>query len=357
MRTNLVRDDQPPVRARYPAIDAHNHLWAAWETIDKVVEVMDAVGVACYCDLTANARLEWVEGGYAVAPGRLEDFFEQANKPHPHRFYGFTLARLAQTTTEPLVKDYHAFAEEMTTMLREHVARGARGLKVLKELGLHHRDAEGALIRIDDERLAPIWDEAGRLGVPVLMHQADPTAFFDAITPDNEHYDTLKKYPSWSFADPKFPRKAELLARRDRLLRNHPDTTFLLAHVANGAEDLAYVSNLLDANRNVFIDFSARCDELGRQPDSARELLIRHQERVLFGTDMPASPEMYRFHFRFLETFDECIIPPDYDGTFGRYRWRVKGLGLPDEVLRKIYFENAIKLIPGLKKDYDAVVG
>jgi predicted TIM-barrel fold metal-dependent hydrolase len=140
-----------------------------------------------------------------------------------------------------------------------------------------------------------------------------------------------------------------------RSVRNHPSTTFLLPHVANYAENLTYVGKLLDNNPNVHIDFSARCDELGRQPYSAREFLINYQDRVYFGTDMPASTEMYRFYFRFLETFDECLIPPDYDGTFERYRWRVHGLGLPDQVLKKLYYENALKLIPGLEDDYNAI--
>ncbi len=352
----LVRDDHTPARARFPVIDAHNHLWDASDPVDKVVEAMDAVGVACYCNLTTNVRMQMSGDGYTFGAGRIEDFFENVVDQHPHRFYGFTMATFARPITEPLVVDYRAFVAETTAMLRDHVAAGARGLKILKELGLHYRDAAGDLIRVDDERLAPIWDEAGSLGVPVLIHQSDPRAVFDPITPDNEHYVTLQKNPSWSFADPKFPRKAELLKRRDRLVRSHPDTTFMLPHMANYCEDLAYVGKLLDENPNVFIDLSARCDELGRQPYSAREFLIRYQDRVCFGSDMPASLEMYRFYFRFLETFDEHILPPDYDGIFGRYRWRVHGLGLPDEVLRKLYFENALKLIPGLREDYNAVV-
>ncbi|MCF7854509.1 MAG: amidohydrolase family protein [Candidatus Pacebacteria bacterium] len=349
----LVHDEHVPDRARFPVVDAHNHLWAAWEAVDKVVDVMDEVGVACYCDLTTNIRLQWAEGGYVFQPGDISDFFNHAVTRYPHRFYGFTMASLARPVTEPLFRDAGDFVEECVATLNDHVRRGARGLKVLKELGLRYRDGDGNLIHLDDERLAPIWEEAGRLGVPVLMHQSDPVGFFQPVRPENEHYDSLQKYPSWSFFGPEFPSKKELIERRDRVVRNHPGTTFLLPHVANYAEDLAYVGALLDRNPNVFIDFSARCDELGRQPYSAREFLITYQDRVYFGTDMPASVEMYRFYFRFLETCDEYFIPPDYDGTFGRHRWRVHGLGLPDDVLRKIYFANALDLIPGLRQDYD----
>ncbi|MHC4717441.1 MAG: amidohydrolase family protein, partial [Planctomycetota bacterium] len=296
----LVRPAHVPDKAAFPVIDAHNHLWGERD-VDEIVRTMDAVGVVSYCDLTANARIAWAEGGYTLTAGDIGEFFSRVADAHPGRFYAFTLATFARPTSEPLFDDAERFAAETVKQLREHVAGGARGLKVLKELGLHHRDASGALVAVDDERLAPIWDEAGRLGVPVLIHQSDPVGFFQPVTGDNEHYESMKKFPSWSFADPRFPRKAELIRRRDNLVRSHPDTTFILPHVANFAEDLAYVSRLLDENPNVHVDLSARIDELGRQPYSAREFLIRYQDRVLFGTDMPAggaeSQRMYRTYF------------------------------------------------------------
>ncbi|MBT3375019.1 MAG: amidohydrolase [Lentisphaerae bacterium] len=347
----LVHDDHTPKRAKFPVIDAHNHLWAAWKSVDHVVGVMDQVGVIAYCDLTANISIAWGDGGYTLGVGSLDAFIENCSKPHPNRFYGFTCATFAAPSDQPLFDDADEFVTRTTEMLRDHVARGARGLKILKELGLKYRDARGDVINLDDERLAPVWECCAELGVPVLMHQSDPFGFFEPVTPDNEHYESLKKYPDWSFTDPRFPRKQGLLERRDRLVRRHPDVTFLLPHVANFPENLSYVSGLLDENPNVCIDFSARIDELGRQPHSAREFLIRYQDRVYFGTDMPASAEMYRCYFRLLETYDEYFITPDYDGTFGRYRWHVAGLGLPDQVLKKIYHENAIRLIPGLSED------
>ncbi|NLF00690.1 MAG: amidohydrolase family protein, partial [Anaerolineales bacterium] len=349
------RDEHIPERARFPVIDAHNHLWAAWDSVDDVVAVMDQVGVVCYADLTANLVIAWQGGGYAFRQGNLDDFLTHSQR-HPGRFYGFTTATFSRPTDQPLFTDARAFVAETLDTLRDHVARGARGLKILKELGLRYRDGEGRLIALDDERLAPVWEEAGRLGVPVLMHQSDPYGFFEPATPDNEHYDTLRRYPTWAFSDPQFPRKLELLQRRDAVLGNHPGTTFILPHVANFPENLGYVSQLLDEHPNVMIDFSARIDELGRQPYRAREFLIRYQERTLFGVDMPASVEMYRCYFRFLETYDEHFIPPDYDGTFGRYRWHIHGLGLPDDVLRSIYYRNAIRVIPGLVDDLAGVL-
>jgi uncharacterized protein len=347
----LVHDAHIPVKARFPAIDAHNHLWAAWDTVEQVVQVMDAVGVAAYCDLTANVELQWVDGGYAFRAGDIRTFRDRTVQRFPGRFYGFTTATFTRPVDQPLFTDARQFVEETIAMLHDHVQCGARGLKILKELGLRYRDGRGNLVFVDDERLAPVWEEAGKLGLPVLMHQADPVGFFEPVAPENEHYDSLLKYPSWSFADPKFPRRMDILERRNRVLKSHPRTTFMLPHGANYPENLFAVAQLLDANPNVYIDFSARSDELGRQPYTARDFMIRYQDRIYFGTDMPASMEVYRFYFRFLETFDEAFVPPDYDGTFGRYRWRVCGLGLPDAVLKKIYHRNILRVVPGLAQD------
>jgi predicted TIM-barrel fold metal-dependent hydrolase len=348
--TYLVTADRTPPRAAWPVIDAHNHLWGNWD-VRRLLDIMDAVGVAGYCDLTANAKLHLAGGGYILEPGDLDAFMRQCAAKCDGRLYGFTMATFAHPIDRPLFRDGSEFAQRTAELLRSHVGQGARGLKLTKELGLHFRDSAGELVRVDDERLGVIWDQAAKLGVPVLMHQSDPVGFFEPVTPDNEHYESLQKYPSWSFADAKFPRKSELLARRNRVLARHPGTVFILPHVANYPENLQAVAALLDSHPNAYIDFSARIDELGRQPYTAREFFIRYQDRILFGTDMPASVEMYRCYFRFLETFDEGFFPPDYDGTFGRHRWAICGIGLPKSILAKIYYKNALRVIPGLRKD------
>jgi len=350
----LFRQEHIPAKAAFPAVDAHNHLWGRGDP-DAIVPILDSVGVVCLSDLTANAKVAWIEGGYSVQPAAIEDFLTTCVQRYPGRFYGFTMGTFARPTTEPLFDDASRFVDETVAMLRSHVALGARGLKVLKELGLAFHTAGGELIAVDDLRLAGIWDEAGRLGVPVLIHQSDPYGFFQPPTPENEHYESLRKYPSWCFSGDQFPGKEELLERRDRLVARHSETTFILPHVANFAENLGYVSRLLDEHPNVYIDFSARIDELGRQPYTAREFFLRYQDRILFGTDMPVSEAMYRCYFRFLETFDEHFFTPDYDGTFDRHRWAICGIGLPPDVLAKIYFHNAVKVIPGLKEDLAAV--
>jgi predicted TIM-barrel fold metal-dependent hydrolase len=350
----LVKNVTEINKPAYPAIDAHNHLWGKWQ-LDKVVKTMDEAGIVIYSDLTANVRIEFAGGGYMIKPGKISDFFENCKK-YPGRFYCFTMSNFARPADKPLFKDDKRFVSECIETLQEHVRLGAKGLKILKELGLHYHDSDGKLINSDDPRLSPIWDEAARLRIPVLMHQADPAGFFEPVTPENEHYESMIKYPSWSFADPKYPRKIELLKRRDNLIKQHPDTIFILPHFGNYAENISYVSNLLDENPNVYIDFSARLDELGRQPYSSREFFIRYQDRIIFGTDMPAnidsSVEMYHTYFRFLETFDESFYSPDYDGTFDRARWPICGIGLPKEVLKKIYHENILKIIPSLKDSF-----
>ena len=344
----LFHEEHIPSRAKFPVIDAHNHLWGNWSSVAGIVDVMNETGVESYCDLTSNIDFSLHDGGYIASPEDIDLFFANCANPYPGRFYCFTSATFADSSEKPLINDYQKFVEETIELLSQHIEKGAKGLKILKELGLRYHDSDGNLIRLDDERLAPIWEEAGKQGIPVLIHQTDPYGFFEPVSEVNEHYDSLVKYHDWQFSDSKFPSKLELLQRRDNIIKNHPGTTFMLPHVANFAENLEYVGNLLNEHSNVYIDFSARIDELGRQPYSARKFMIDYQDRIYFGTDMPVSKEVYRCYFRFLETYDEYFISPDYDGTFDRYRWHIYGLWLPDDVLKKIYHENIIKIIPDL---------
>lgn len=341
----LRRPVNIPQKPRYPAIDAHNHLFGD-RTPDELVRIMDQCGVRTYLNLTGNVALRYEDGRHKLTRQDIGVFVDAYMKPFPGRFACFTMADFAHFDDDRLPVD-DAFAERCAANLRADVARGASGLKILKELGLWFRDGRGEMVRIDDKRLSPIFDEAGRLGVPVLIHVSDPVAFFLPVDHRNERYTDLREYPSWSFAGSHFS-KDELLAQRDRMIAAHPGTTFILPHVGNHPEDLDSVGRMLDALPNANIDISARIDELGRQPYSARDFMIRHQDRILFGVDMEVSPEVYRCHFRFLETRDEYFEYPDYLGRWGNIRWRIHGLYLPGKVLRKLYHANARRLIPGL---------
>ncbi len=341
----LVTESHVPSRARYPVVDAHNHLFGDVDPAE-MIEVMDETGVRVFVNLTGNTEFRFVEKGYSARPRSIDYFLEHYVSKYPGRFACFSMSLFSQLEKEVLIKD-NTFSEQAIRVLEQDVRKGACGLKVTKELGLFFKDSGGNFLRVDDERLAPLWEAAGELGVPVLIHTADPSAFFLPTDRFNEHYLTLTQAPDWSFFGSHFS-KAELLSQRDRMIARHPHTTFICAHVANSSEDLAYVSNFLDSNPNACIDFSARMGELGRQPYSARDFMIRFQDRILFGTDMPVKRDVYRSYFRFLETRDEHFEYPDYVGRFGHSRWKIYGLHLPEGVLEKIYHGNALRIIPGL---------
>lgn len=335
-----------PLKPRFPVIDAHNHLFAEMPP-DKMVDVMDACGVKSFMNVSANITLPYNGKEFSIEHKGFDYYRDKYINKHPGRFFGFTMSDFACADGDVLIKD-NDFADKTIAHFEEDLAKGALGLKVTKELGLLFKDAAGEYVPVDDKRLYPVWQKAGELGKPVLIHVSDPVAFFLPPDKTNEHYLTLQEFAGWSFYGSHFS-KEELLAQRDRMIADHPDTVFICPHVANLAEDLGSVARFMDDNPNVIIDFSARIDELGRQPYAAREFLIKYNERIIFGTDMIISPEMYRCYFRFLETKDECFEYPDYIGRWGHSRWGIYGLYLPDKVLENIYYKNICRLIPELK--------
>ncbi len=319
-------------RAKFYVIDVHNHVNDA-QGIDepmppaRVVEIMDRTNVKTVVILTGM----WGE--------KLQHVIDTMVKPYPGRFMVFTQIDWSKI-------DDPNFSQEMVAQIDDAVSRGARGLKVLKDLGLGVRDKSGKLITVDDPRLDPIWSECGRLGIPVSIHVTDPEAFFHPIDNTNERYEELTEHPDWSFAGSQFPSKLAILEARDRVIARHPDTTFVALHLANWPENLDYVSQELDRYPNMMVEFGAREAELGRQPRRAREFFIKYQDRIMFGTDNGMDEEMYRNHFRWLETADEYF---DYWGYPGQGRWEIYGMELPDEVLEKVYHLNAERLFRQFK--------
>jgi len=257
------------------------------------------------------------------------------------------------------------FGERMAAELERKVDAGAGGLKIFKELGLRHKDADGNLIPVDDPRLDPLWAKAGELGVPVLIHTADPVAFFQPLDESNERWEELQKHPDWHFGGPEFPDHDTLLAQRDRVVERHPDTMFIGAHMGNYPENLAYVDACLERYPNFYVDTCARIGEIGHHPvDEVRAFFLKHQDRVMLGTDlvlgwdafegeeagqeeMAVIKRFYEGHWRFFETDERQI---EYPGFPIQGRWKVDAIGLSGEVLEKLYFRNAQRLIPGLQK-------
>jgi predicted TIM-barrel fold metal-dependent hydrolase len=233
---------------------------------------------------------------------------------------------------------------------------GARGLKILKTLGLYLREktTSGALVKIDDPRFDPMWDACGQFNMPVAIHVSDPVAFFTPTDRFNERYEELNNHPDWSFYGADFPSNAELLAARNRVMERHPKTQFVTLHFGNFSENLQNVAENLDKYPNMHVDMAARIGELGRQPYTSKKFFDKYQDRILFATD--ATPhgdefpqqvfndQLYEIYYRFLETEDEYFdyapakIPP-------QGRWRIYGIQLSDPILRKVYHDNAARLL------------
>jgi predicted TIM-barrel fold metal-dependent hydrolase len=318
-------------RARYYVIDVHNHVNDAARIDEhlppqRVVEIMDATNVKTVVILTGM----W--------GAKLQAVIDEMVKPYPGRFMVFTQLDYSK------INDPN-FSHEMVTLIDDSISRGARGLKFLKDLGLGVRDKNGKLVAIDDPRLDPVWEECGRLGIPVFIHTGDPEAFFRPIDGKNERYEELTEHPDWSFYGKDYPSLRELLEARNRVFARHPKTTFVSLHMG-WPENLDWVDQMLSAYPNVLVEFGAREAELGRQPARTRELFLKYQDRVMFGTDNGMDEAMYRNHFRWLETGDESF---DYWGYPGQGRWEIYGLRLPDAVLEKIYHKNAERIFSEFK--------
>jgi len=339
-------------RAKFPVIDFHTHISVSAKsekgielvperqylgTPQELLAVMDRKNIRAMVNLT---------GGYDKG---LAEAVTKYDRAYSGRFYTFT---------EP---SYSRFKEPGYPRLQaqaiEQAQRdGARGLKILKTLGLYLREniTSGTLVKIDDPRFDPMWDACGQLNMPVAIHISDPIAFFTPTDRFNERYEELNNHPDWSFYGGDFPSNAALIEARNRVMARHPETHFVVLHVGNFSEDLRNVSENLDRFPNMSVDIAARIGELGRQPITARKFFDKYQDRILFATD--ATPhgdefpqqvfndQLYEIYYRFLETDDEYFdyapakIPP-------QGRWRIYGINLPDAILRKVYHENAARAL------------
>ncbi len=333
-RPALITKTTPIEHPRFPVIDAHNHLGpefgGGWDRrpVAELLAAMDAAHVRVLVDLDGG----W---GEPILHRHLDLF--KAAAPDRFRIFGGV-----DWAAWPAHGDH--FGEWAAERFREQAARGAEGLKIWKPFGLHVRDQHGALVRVDDARLDPLWAAAGELDLPVMIHVADPVAFFGPLDAGNERWEELHAHPDWHFPSPPFPPFLSIVEALANLVARHPGTDFIGAHVGCYAENLSWVGALIDRCPNFYVDISARIGELGRQPYTSRRFFEHYADRILFGIDAGADINAYRLYYRFLETDDEYF---SYDGEVvpGQGRWYIYGLQLPDRVLEQVYFRNAERVI------------
>jgi hypothetical protein len=319
---------------RFPVIDIHNHLGdefgGGWihRPISELIDILDQAHIRIFVDLDGG----WGEDILAVHIDKLKHNFSDR-----FRVFGGVDWDKWQSFGD-------AFPDWAANRLREQKRMGADGLKVWKNFGLKVRDQHGELVKVDDNRLGVIWETAGELGFPVMIHVADPVAFFIALDENNERWEELSAHPDWQFSGPPFPLFYTIIDGLANLVRQYPKTRFIGAHVGCYAENLKWVSNLLNQCPNFYVDISARIGELGRQPYSARKFFIEHADKILFGSDFGPDLDTYRIIFRFLESEDEYfnynIAEVPQQG-----RWFIYGLNLKTEILEKVYNKNAELLL------------
>lgn len=310
-------------RARFPVIDVHCHLndgivMRKWVDPIHFVRIMDATNVKVAVNLT---------GGWG---DKLTESLRSLSGNFPGRFYVFWQI------------DYSHLDDPsyLIESIEQAATAGAKGVKVLKDLGLTVRDRQGKRVRIDDPRLDCVWNKAGELGMPVAIHSGDPDAFFDRMDRHNERYLELVAHPDWNYFGKGLPGKSELLEQRNRIFARHPHTRFWGLHMANHPENLDEVTEWMDDYPNLCVDLGGRIAELGRQPRRAARFINDFQDRVLFGIDTDQTVECYREYFRLLETEDDCF---EYPGYPWQGAWKIYGLGLSGSVLKKLYHDNAAR--------------
>lgn len=314
---------------KFPAIDVHNHLgggkqFLSPDRVARYLEEMNAAGVRTVVNL---------DGGWG---DQLTETLAALDEAHPERFLTFALINFDGI-------DDDDWSRREAERLDASFKAGARGLKFHKSLGLSYRYKNGKLMPVDDPKLDRIFAVCAKYKRPVMLHTADPAAFFTPLDRYNERWHELNEHPNWLFYGERFPTREELLKQFVNVVARNPRTTFIGAHFGNNVEDLAAVGQWLDQYPNLYIDIDARISELGRQPYTARRFLIKYQDRIMFGTDTTPRREAFRIYYRFLETDDEyfdCAASHHLQGF-----WMIYGVFLPDEVLEKIYRTNAERIL------------
>lgn len=326
-RTTLVVPQHPVPRAKFPVVDIHSHQPTPMspEQMNTVVAAMDKLNLRVLVNASGATGDRLVKGVEALRSG-----------PHKGRMVMF--ANISFQNVGP------GYGAAMARQLEADVKAGALGLgEIMKNFGLRARKADGSRLKVDDPELDPVWEACARLNIPVLIHTAEPQEFFEPIDSKNERWLELALYADRRYPAGQFPRFEELVAERNNLFRKHPKTTFVAAHFGWHANDLGRLGKLFDDMPNVYTETGAILAELGRQPRAAHDFFVKYQDRIIFGKDS-YQPDEYPYFWRTFETADEYF---DYYRDYHAF-WKLYGMSLPDTVLRKIYYQNALKIIPGL---------
>ncbi len=325
--STLVVPGKEVKRAKFPFIDVHGHQFRmATQDLSELIKAMDTLNEAIMVNLSGRSGENLV--------GALKNVADH----YPNRFAVFANVDFDGVGTPD-------WTENAVKQFEQDIKNGARGLKVYKSLGMYNKDSDGNRLPVDDPRLRPIWEKCGELGVPVLIHSADPKPFWDEFDANNERWLELKTHPRRKRSDTDPAPWEQIIQEQHRMFKNNPNTTFINAHMGWYANDLGTLGKLLDEIPNMNVGIGAIIAELGRQPRFAKEFFIKYQDRILFGKDSWV-PEEFPTYFRVLESDDEYF---PYHKKYHAF-WPMYGMDLPDEVLKKVYYKNALRIVPGLDK-------
>lgn len=325
--STLVVPENHVLKAKFPFIDIHGHQYRMPEQdLAPVIAAMDTLNMGIMVNLSGRSGEELIKS------------VQNIKEHYPNRFVVFANIDFEGVGTEN-------WTEKAVLQFEEDVKNGARGLKIYKSLGMRYKDSDGKRLAIDDIRLDPIWAKCGELGVPVLIHAADPKSFWDDFDGDNERWLELKTHPrrKRSASDP--ASWEQIISEQHHMFMKHPKTVFINAHMGWYANNLGKLSELMEEIPNMNVEIGAIIAELGRQPKFAKKFFEKYQDRILFGKDS-WKPEEFPTYFRVLETADEYF---PYHKKYHAF-WAMYGLDLSDEVLKKVYYKNALRIVPGLDR-------
>jgi predicted TIM-barrel fold metal-dependent hydrolase len=328
-KSTLVTPQHPKTRAKYPIIDVHNHQnrCQSQECLDKIIRDMDSINLRVMVQLSGGSG------------DRLKKGLEAQTKAYPGRFVWF--ANLDFNAHGGV--DDSNWGKLAAEQLAADEKNGAKGLKIFKNFGMDLKDKNGKRVHVDDPRFDPVWDACAQLKIPVLIHTGEPWSFFQPHDKTNERWLELKQFPSRGRPADRYDSWETIMGEQHNLFARHPKTVFINAHLGWMGGNLDELGRLMDKMPNMYTEIGAVLAELGRQPRHAREWFIQHQDRVLFGKDI-WEPTEYHYYFRVLETTDEYF---DYYRKRHAF-WKMYGLDLPDDVLKKLYYKNALRIIPGI---------